>query len=357
MNPASAVLLLEDGTRFEGLPFGAVGETTGETVFYTGVVGYQEVVTSPSYRGTLAVLTYPIVGSYGVNPEDDESAAPQARGVVIKEYSRHYSNYRATGAFEDLLAQHGIVGIRGVDTRAVAVHLRERGEQRGVIASGGAVDEARLLARLRAAPSPFAADLLAGLPAAQAPPAAGDETARLAVLDLGVTRSLLAHLASLGAALDVLPATARADEMAARDAVGVVVAGGPGDPRVPTYAVDAVRGLVGRVPVLGVGLGHQVLALALGCRVERMRTGHHGVNHSVREQATGHCDVTTQHHSFAVDAGSVPEGVEITHVNLNDGTVEGIRSKGAAALSVQFHPSPDDTGRPHRLLAGFVGRR
>ena len=192
MRPASALLLLEDGTRFEGQPFGAVGEATGETVFYTGVVGYQEVLTSPSYRGTLAVLTYPIIGSYGVNDEDSESAAAQVAGVIIKEYSRTYSNFRATGALEPMLQQQGVVGIQGIDTRALAVHLREHGEQRGLIASGDDLDEAALTAKLRAARSPFEGDLLEGLPVAEAPPPTGQERAKVVVLDLGVTRSLLA---------------------------------------------------------------------------------------------------------------------------------------------------------------------
>ncbi len=354
MTSRRAVLLLEDGTTFEGLPFGAVGEAIGETVFYTGVVGYQEVLTSPSYRGTLAVLTYPIIGSYGVNDEDSESPAAQVSGVVVKDYSRTYSNFRATGPLEPLLAEQGVVGIQGIDTRALTVHLRERGEQRGIIASGDGLDPADLLEKLRAVPSPFERDLLAGLLPAEAPAPTGQEKARLVVLDLGVTRSLVAHLAAAGAALEIVPADAGADAILARSPDGVVVAGGPGDPRVPAYAAATVKGLVGNVPVLGIGLGHQVLALALGCGVERLGAGHHGVNHPVRQPATGQCEITAQHHSFVVDGDSLPEGVEVTHVNLNDGSVEGIRSQEAAALSVQFHPIPDEMGRPHGLLVAFV---
>ena len=354
MRSPRAVLLLEDGTRFDGMAFGAVGEAVGETVFYTGVVGYQEVITSPSYRGTLAVLTYPIIGSYGINDEDNESPAPQASGVVIRDYSRHYSNFRATGALEPFLQEHGIVGIQGVDTRALAVHLREHGEQRGIIASGSGLDEAAALEKLRAAPSPFEADLLEGLPAAEAPPATGQEKARLVVLDLGVTRSFLSQLASAGASLEIVAAATGADTIIANGADGVVVAGGPGDPRVPAYAIETVKALAGRLPVLGIGLGHQVLALALGCSVKRLKAGHHGVNHPVKQPATGQCEITVQHHSFAVDPDSVPDGVEVTHVNLNDGSVEGIRSKRAAASSAQFHPIPDETGRPHELLVAFV---
>jgi len=356
MNPAKAVLLLEDGARFEGLPFGATGQATGETVFYTGVVGYQEILTSPSYRGTLAVITYPIIGSYGVNAEDNESAAPQVGGLVIKEYSRTYSNFRATGALEDFLLEHHVVGIREVDTRALAVHLREQGEKRGIIASGDA-DEAALLARLRAAPSPFAADLLEGLPPEEPVAPAGSPRHKLALLNLGVHRSLLAQLAQLGCAVEILPPTARAEAVLATDPEGVVLAGGPGDPRVPPYALAAAKGLLGKVPLFGVGLGHQLLALALGCKVERMPTGHRGVNHPVRHLPTRRCEITVQHHSFVVDGESMPDDVETTHVNLNDATVEGIRSRTLPAASVQFHPTRDETGQPHRLLAGFVEGR
>ena len=352
MRPSRAVLLLEDGTTFEGLPFGALGETVGETVFYTGVVGYQEVLTSPSYRGTLAVLTYPIVGSYGVNGEDAESPAVQASGVIIKEYSRHYSNFRATGALEPLLKEQGVVGIQGIDTRALTVHIREHGEQRGLIASSDGLDTAALLEKLRAAPSPFASDLLAGLPAAAAPSANGGT--KIAVLDLGITRSLLAHLVAAGAAPTIVPANATAEAILAKQADGVVVAGGPGDPRVPAYAVEAVKGLLGKTPVLGIGLGCQVLALALGGKIKRLKAGHHGVNQPVKQPATGLCDITVQHHSFVVHADSLPDGVEVTHVNLNDRSVEGIRSNAAAAMGVQFHPIPDEMGNPSQLLVEFI---
>lgn len=353
MTSPRAVLLLEDGTTFEGLPFGALGETVGEAVFYTGVVGYQEVLTSPSYRGTLVVLTYPIIGSYGVNDADAESPAVQASGVIIKEYSRHYSNFRAQGALEPMLQEQGIVGIQGIDTRAVSVHIREHGEQRGLIASGDGLDADGLLEKLRATPSPFASDLLAGLPAADAPAASANGGTKIVVLDLGITRSLLAHLATAGAASKVVQADTSADAILAEKAA-VVVAGGPGDPRVPEYAVDTMKALLRRVPILGIGLGHQVLALALGCSVARLKPGHHGVNHPVKQPATGQCDITVQHHSFAVDGDGLPDGVEVTHVNLNDGSVEGIRSTDAAALGVQFHPIPDEMGDPNPLLVEFI---
>lgn len=355
MTPVKAALVLEDGTAFEGKPFGKIGEAVGETVFYTGVVGYQEVITDPSYARTLTVLTYPVIGSYGVTPEDNESAGAKAGGIVVREYSRRFSNFRATGSLEEFLKEQGVVGIREVDTRAVAVHLREHGEMKGAIASGDFDPEA-LAEKLSGLPLTFEADLVKDVSREEVREAAGQEKHRIAVLNLGVKRSLLDQLAALGCRVDVLKCTATADNVLAKEPEGVVVAGGPGDPRVPGYAAETVKGLLGEVPIVGIGLGHQVLALALGCTVKRMRAGHRGVNYPVRESKTGKCEITVQHHSFVVvndDEESVPDSVEITHVNVNDGTVEGVRSKDAQAWSVQFHPCPDEMERPGRILEEF----
>jgi carbamoyl-phosphate synthase small subunit len=353
MKPARALLMLQDGTAFEGRPFGTIGEAAGETVFYTGVVGYQEVITDPSYAGTLLVLTYPIIGSYGVNAEDDESPRPHARGLIIKEYSRCVSNFRATGNLEEFLVAHGVVGIRDVDTRALTVHLREHGEMKGIIASGKP-DPDKLLKKLRQTPSPFESDLTRDLPCDGDLKPDGPPTRRLAAPNFGIKRSLLRQLAQLGCAVELLPASATARDVLARQADGVLLAGGPGDPRVLDHAVATVRSLLGNVPLLGIGLGHQLLALAQGCQVRRMTAGHHGVNYPVRELPGNACNITVQHHSFVVDEGSVPPSVEVTHVNVNDGTVEGIRSRECPAASVQFHPSPDEIGRPSELLRRFV---
>ncbi len=377
MGSDKAVLLLEDGTAFDGLAFAERGEAIGEAVLYTGVVGYQEVVTDPSYRGTLVTMTYPIIGSYGVNAEDNQSPALHARGVIIRDYSTTVSNFRATGTFEDFLKQGRVVGIREVDTRAVAVHLRERGEMRAAIAPADA-DRKALLEKLKATPSPYATDLVAqasGLWAAGGTPVPPAEAKhRVAVLDLGVKRGLLAQLAQLGCAVNLLPASASAKDVLATKAEGLILAGGPGDPRVPAYAIETARPLVGKLPLLGIGLGHQVLALALGCRVRRMKLGHHGVNYPVREKDSrsllceapeasrqktpgvffSHCDITVQHHSFVVDEAAVPAAVEVTHANVNDSTIEGIRSKAAPAAGVQFHPTPDEHGRPSKILERFL---
>jgi carbamoyl-phosphate synthase small subunit len=347
-----AALILEDGATFEGLPFGKTGQARGQVVFYTGVVGYQEVLTDPSYRRTLTVLTYPIIGTYGVNGEDNESAEVQAAGLAIREYSPCFSNWRATGPLEEYLVQRGVVGIREVDTRAVTVHVREHGEMNGAIVSGD-FDADEVARDLKKAPSPLASDLVreASWQGARRP--AGRPKHRLAILNLGVKNSLLEQLARLGCSLEVLPCTASAKDVLAKKAKGVIVAGGPGDPQAAPYAVETVGALLGKTPVLGIGLGHQVLALALGCKVRRMKTGHHGVNYPARDLAGKASLITVQHHSFAVDPGALGPGVEVTHTNLNDGTVEGIRCRRRRAWGVQFHPCPDEMERPSAVLRRF----
>ncbi len=350
-----AALVLEDGATFEGERFGAEGEAFGETVFYTGVVGYQEVITDPAYRGTIVVMTYPIIGCCGVNLEDSESDAAQVRGIVVREYSPYFSNWRAVGSLEDFLKERGVVGIREVDTRAVAVHLRERGEMRGAIVSGD-FDAGAVARRLRETPSPYAGDLVresASVGCREAAGAAGGR--RVVLLDMGAKRSLLGQLAALGAAVEVVGSDASAREVMEKKPERVVAAGGPGDPRVQLTARETLRALLGKVPIIGVGLGCEVLALALGCGVGRMKAGHRGMNQSVRETATGRCIVTSQSHCFAVE-GKPPPAVETTHVNLNDGSVEGIRSREHPAAGVEFNPSPDEMERPSPLLAAFLER-
>ena len=355
MSPEKAALILEDGTTFEGKPFGAVGKASGLTVFYTGVVGYQELLTNPSYRGMLAVLTYPIIGSYGVNAKDNESPAIHAAGLIIREYSRTYSNFRATGALEDLMKKEGLVGIREVDTRAVAVHLRERGEMRGTIASGK-FDARKIAAALAKAPAEPPADLVREVTWAGRRTPAGKPHRRVAVLNLGVKESLLAQLAAMGCAVEILKGDAGPANVVAAKPKAVILAGGPGDPTAAGYAVETARALLDKVPMLGIGLGLQVLALALGCRTRRMKTGHRGVNYPVRDLAGGKAAITIQHHSYVVDGDGLPGDVEITHTNLNDGTVEGIRCREVAAAGVQFHPAPDDMGQPSHVLRGFLDR-
>lgn len=352
MSGNKAALILEDGTAFEGKPFGAAGEAFGEAVFTTGVVGYQELLTNPSYAGTLAVLTYPIIGSYGVNDEDNESDGVHVRGIVVREYSRTFSNFRATGSLEDFLKEHGVVGIREVDTRAVTVHLRDHGEMGAAIVSGN-FDVKAIARKLKKTPSPFGGDLVEGLTWEGVRPPKGPTKHRIVLVNLGAKNSLLAQLAVLGCEGNVLACTACADEVLAKKPDGVIVAGGPGDPRVRTRAIKAIAGLLGKVRLLGIGLGHQALALALGCKVKRMKTGHRGVNYPVRDVAGGRSLITVQHHSFVVDGERLPRDVAVAYENLNDGTVEGIRSRHFDAAGLQFHPCPDEMGEPSLLLKTF----
>jgi carbamoyl-phosphate synthase small subunit len=361
MSDAKAALVLEDGSIFEGIPFGAAGGAFGETVFYTGVVGYQEVLTHPSYRQTLVVMTYPIIGSYGTNGEDNESPGVQAAGLIVREYSPYFSNFRATASLEAFMVRHGVVGIREVDTRAVAVHLRDCGEMRGAIVRSEKVSGtlsrrvpdtfSDLARKLKGTPSPFGQDLAAKTTWEGVRKADGRQRHKVVALNLGITSSLLAQLSRLGCTVDVVSCGAGAKDILARKPQGVIVAGGPGDPRAAAGAVETVRSLVGKTPLLGIGLGHQVLALALGCGIRRLKVGHHGVNYPVRDLVDGTSHITVQHHSFVVDESAIPKGIEVTHQNQNDGTVEGLRRRKGAAGSVQFHPCPDEMGRPSPLLA------
>ena len=352
MKSAKALLVLEDGAVFEGSSFAKTGRTSGETVFYTGVVGYQEVVTDPSFAGTLTVFTYPIIGSYGVNSEDSETPDVHVSGVVLRRYSRHVSNFRATGKFEDFLAKNGVVGIEGVDTRALAVHLREQGEMKGMIVPGDA-DPQVLVKKLQKMCSPWETDMVGNLhaPDIHAPAKARN---KLAVLNLGVKRSTLEQLSALGCAIKVFPASATPRSILATKAKGLLVAGGPGDPQVLGSVIAAVKSLLGKIPILGVGSGQPVLALALDCGVRRMKTGHRGVNYPVKRITDGATEITVQAHSFTVDEANVSADAEITHLNVNDRTIEGIRSRKFPAHSVQFQPNTDDMGRPNRVFADFV---
>jgi len=347
-----AVLILADGTRFEGAAFGHVGEASGVAVFYTGVVGYQEILTHPSYRGALVTMTYPIIGSCGVNGDDNESPGVQAAGLVVREASRMFSNFRATGSLEGLMARKQVVGIREVDTRALAVHLRERGEMAAAIVPADG-DVGAAAERLRTAPPPDSAAMPAEVTWSGRRQPDGEAVRTLALLNLGVAESLLRQLADLGCAVEVLEAGASADDVLAVGADGVLVAGGPGDPRAMADQAETVRALVGQAPLLGVGLGHQVLALALGCTVEMMPTGHRGLNYPVRDHAGGRGAITVQHHRYVVAGDGVPKGVEVSHTNLGDGTVEGVRCTRARAWGIQWHPSRDEMQRPSPVLAAF----
>ncbi|MBI2709935.1 MAG: glutamine-hydrolyzing carbamoyl-phosphate synthase small subunit [Actinobacteria bacterium] len=348
MSVRPALLVLADGEVFEGEALGAepaAGVATGEVVFNTVLTGYQEVISDPSYAGQIVTFTYPHIGNYGATPADDESRRPFVRGVVVRELARRRSSWRSNEDLDAFLRRHAVPGIGGLDTRRLTRHIRDAGAVPGAFgavgaaADGSTVDEARLRAAAAAEPGTDGVDLVAQVTTAE-PYAVGGErsSGRLHVVayDYGIKTTILRKLGAI-ATVDVVPAATTAAEVLAREPDGVFLSNGPGDPTTVPYAVDAIRDLLGEVPVFGICLGHQLLATALGGRTEKLPFGHHGGNHPVRNVLTGHVEITSQNHSFAVVDGSAPTA-EVTHVNLNDGVVEGIRSTEVPAFSVQHHP-------------------
>ncbi len=334
---SGAVLVLADGATFEGEAVGATvpgAVTTGEVVFNTALSGYQEIITDPSYAGQIITFTYPHIGNYGVNPDDDESARPHCAGVVVRELSRRASNWRATGELSGLLRRHGVAGIAGIDTRRLTRHLRGAGAIPGAFGT----DERVVRAAAAAAAPTDGIDLVATV-TTDVPYVVGDDGAPFSVVayDFGIKRMILRHLVGAGCRVEVVPASTRADEVLARRPDGVFLSNGPGDPAAVAGAASAVQGLLGTVPVFGICLGHQILGLALGGHTYKLPFGHHGGNHPVRHESTGRVEITSQNHNYAVAADSLPD-VELTHVNLNDGVVEGMRVRDRPAFSVQYHP-------------------
>ncbi|HHL39637.1 MAG TPA: carbamoyl-phosphate synthase small subunit [Deltaproteobacteria bacterium] len=362
-----AILALRDGTVFEGYSFGAEGESSGEVVFNTSMTGYQEIITDPSYRGQIVTMTYVQQGNYGVNDEDVESGRPWVEGFIVKEECLGPSNWRSTGSLSDYLRRSGIVGIAGIDTRALTRHIREEGAMEGVISTVDG-DPRRLVEKARAVAPLAGRDLVRDVTCPRpytfgqglwdrdggygAPP---EPRFRVTALDFGVKYNILRHLASRGCAVTVVPASTPAAEILAADPDGVFLSNGPGDPAAVDYAVGTVRELLGRLPVFGICLGHQILSLAVGARTYKLKFGHRGGNHPVMDLKTRCVEITAQNHGFAVDEESLGEAAELTHVNLNDGTVEGIALRDAPAFSVQYHPEaspgPHDS---HYLFDRFV---
>ncbi|HTP26370.1 MAG TPA: glutamine-hydrolyzing carbamoyl-phosphate synthase small subunit [Anaeromyxobacteraceae bacterium] len=354
----SAILALADGTVFEGTAFGAAGEATGEVVFNTSMTGYQEILTDPSYVGQMICMTYPEQGNYGVNGVDEESAKPHATAFIVRHCSREPSSWRADRSLDDYLKAHGIVGMSGIDTRRLTRHLRSAGAQMGVIASG--VSAPALVEKARALPGMEGQDL-ANLISTKEPYvwtergadvySAGERTAlpapryHIVAYDWGLKRAMLRVLAEQGCEITVVPSATSADEVLSTEPDGVFLTNGPGDPAAVRGGRENVAGLLGKVPVFGVCLGHQILALAIGARTYKLKFGHRGANQPVKDLATGKVDITCQNHGFAVDAKSLGKRARVTHENLNDGTVEGIEVLDVPAFSVQYHP--ESSPGPH----------
>jgi carbamoyl-phosphate synthase small subunit len=374
-----AVLLLEDGSSFEGTAFGALGEAFGEVVFNTSITGYQEILTDPSYKGQIVTMTYPLIGNYGINTEDDESSGPWVEGFVVRELSPLASNWRSAMDLGQYLTKHGVVGIQGIDTRALTRGIRTKGAAQGVISSRD-LDIGSLKRKLAAAPRLVGKDLVKEVTCAQpyewteplpaafnaasgiSDPAAARDARHVVVLDCGVKRNILRHLASAGFRVTVVPASTRAGEIMALKPEGILISNGPGDPEPLAYIADTARELMGRLPIFGICMGQHILGMALGGKTFKLKFGHHGGNHPVKDTATGRIAITTQNHGFNVDVDSVTtKGTNVTHVNLYDGTAEGLENRELGLFSVQYHPEacpgPHDAAYLFKRFAGMIRER
>jgi len=362
-----ALLALEDGTLWPGFAFGARGETTGEVVFNTSMTGYQEVLTDPSYYGQIVVMTVAHIGNTGINAEDAESSRAWLAGFAVREASPRVSSWRAGRSLDEYLCEQGVVGVSGLDTRSLVLHIRSQGSLRGALSNVNPKPDL-LIEQARASPSMNGADLVrcvtCGRPygwnesvnpgwyAHLRITSHGSRTAHHVVAyDFGIKHNILRMLAARGCAITVVPAATTADDALALKPDGVFLSNGPGDPAAVTYSIDAVRGLLGRVPVFGICLGHQILGLALGGQTYKLKFGHRGANQPVKNSVTGAVEITAHNHGFAVNSSGLPRDVEITHFNLNDRCVEGLRSVERRAFSVQFHP--EAAAGPHDATGLF----
>ena len=366
----AAKLALEDGTVLTGVSFGADGEVSGEVCFNTLMTGYQEILTDPSYRGQIVTMTYPQIGNYGVNDEDVESSKPHLSGFIVREVSRVASNFRSTGRLNEYLQQHGIVAIAGVDTRALVRRLRTEGSMRGILSTTD-LDDASLVAKAKASDGLVGRDLvrevvedkvrqwderLSGweeignspvLP--ELPPL--DSRPHVVALDFGMKWNIARHLHDRGFRVTILPGTsATADQIAQLKPDGVFLSNGPGDPEPLDYAIATIREILGRQPIFGICLGHQLLALACGATTFKLKFGHRGANQPIINLDSGRVEITAQNHGFAVSEEGLPPELEVTHRNLNDNTIAGLRHKQHQAFSVQYHPEASSGPHDSRYL-------
>jgi carbamoyl-phosphate synthase small subunit len=381
-----AILALEDGRVFRGKGYGARLERTGEVVFNTSITGYQEIFTDPSYTGQIVVLTNPEIGNYGTNPDDEEAAKPYIEGLIVREFSPYASNYRSQQVTDEYLERHKVPVLSDIDTRALVRHLRDRGVMRGVI-STSETDVEKLVAQAKAMPTIDGLDLakevsckssyrwtkgdveeriitvphdsvakLTVVTSESAAERSGPERKKVVAFDYGIKHNILRRLVSSGCDVTVVPAQTTAEEVLALQPNGIFLSNGPGDPDAVVYAQKTIRKLAGRVPIFGICLGHQLIGLALDGRTYKLKFGHHGGNHPVKQLKTGKIEITAHNHNYAVDPDSLKQSeVELTHVDLNDNTLEGLRHRSYPLFSVQYHPEaspgPHDS---HYLFADFV---
>ena len=337
-----ARLILEDSTVYDGESFGATSDTVGEVVFNTSLTGYQEIATDPSYRFQIVTMTYPHIGNYGIEQEVEQSEAPQVAGFVVRDAIETPSNAHSQMSLAEYFERNRISAIQGVDTRALTRKIRTEGAMRGMITSDAARGVDDVVAELRRAPSMSGLDLVQRVTALRAYPFDEYPSAvkkRIAVYDFGCKRDILRQLTQVGCEVTVYPATTHADEILATKPDGVLLSNGPGDPEPVTYAQENIRAMIGKVPIFGICLGHQLLGLALGGKTYKLKFGHRGGNHPVKDLRSGRVEITAQNHGFAVDPDSLSQNdVEYTHINLNDQTLEGFRHRSEPLLAVQYHP-------------------
>ena len=365
-----ALLVLADGKIYEGEHFGSDGEVEAEIVFNTSMAGYQEIITDPSYCGQMVVMTYPLIGNYGVNPEDFESDRPHLSGFIIKELSKVQSNWRSRGSLEDFLKETNVFGIQGIDTRSLTRRIREKGAQQAILSTDTS-DPKRLIEKARKSPGLIGRDLVKEVTCEKAYDwnesewsickgqtqlkEVKDRPYNVLVYDFGVKRNILRKLTRAGCKVRVVPANTPADEVLAAKPDGIFLSNGPGDPAAVPYAINNIKTILGKVPIFGICLGHQILSLALKGKTYKLRFGHHGGNQPVLDVRSGKIEITSQNHGFAAEQKSFESDVDITSLNLNDDTVEGIQHKSWPVFSVQYHPeaSPGPHDSEH-LFDKFV---
>jgi carbamoyl-phosphate synthase small subunit len=335
-----AILVLEDGRTFHGASFGAIGETFGEMVFNTSMTGYQEILTDPSYAGQIVCMTYPLIGNYGVNEDDVESRRPWAEGFVVREASRIRSNWRSNQSLDDYLKENNIVGLEHIDTRALVRHIRDKGAMRAGISSVD-IDPASLLQKVLASPDMKNRELATAVTveAKFEYPSMDEMKYHVVAYDFGVKTNSLREFAKYGCHITVVPAGTSAEDVMALKPDGIFLSNGPGDPSAMTQVIDEIKKLTeSNVPMFGICLGHQLIGEAFGAETFKMKFGHRGGNQPIKDLTTGRVEITSHNHGFAVDAASLPADVEVTHINLNDQTVAGLRHKTLPVFSVQYHP-------------------